>query len=261
VITVDSVEVRAGDATLLAGASAQVDSGEVVAIVGPNGAGKSTLLSVMAGDLPPSAGSVRLGGEDLAGLSIEELSRRRAVLTQDLPSRIPFTIEELVALGRHPHRRDAANSDEVDRMTIERAIAAVELTGWERRTVATLSGGERLRAHLARVLAQETPVILLDEPTASLDVAHQEQVFSLAQSMAEEGRATAIVVHDLNAAARYADRILLLDSGHVRADGAPHDVLREELLSEVYRHPVRVIDHPYRDCPLVLVVDRRPSAD
>ena len=122
--------------------------------------------------------------------------------------------------------------------------------------MATLSGGERLRAHLARVLAQQTPVVLLDEPTSALDIAHQEHVLSLCESLAASGRAVAVVLHDLNAAARYADRIVVMSNGSVSADGTPSDVLTEELLSEVYRQPITVTQHPHRDCPLVLVVDR-----
>jgi iron complex transport system ATP-binding protein len=255
-ITVESVGFAANDNSILTDVSVSMAPGEVMAIVGPNGAGKSTLLSVVAGDARPTDGDVRYDGTPLGELTIDELARTRSVLSQDLPARIPLTIADLVALGRHPHRRDPENSDERDRAAIEAAILAVELHGWEHRIVATLSGGERLRAHLARVLAQETPVVLLDEPTSALDVAHQEHVLSLCASVARRSHTVVAVLHDLNAAARHADRILVLDRGTVRAEGTPEEVLTGELLSDVYRQPMRVIDHPHRDCPLVLVVDR-----
>ncbi len=255
-VEASDIEVRIGDAALLDGASVTVSAGEVVAIVGPNGAGKSTLLSVMAGDVAPTAGSVAIDGEDVSDLTVDALSRLRSMLSQDLPSRISLRVWELVVLGRHPHRRDAENSDQRDQETVRRAISAVELDGCEDRIVSTLSGGERLRAHLARVIAQDTPVVLLDEPTAALDVAHQEHVLGLCESLASDGRAVALVQHDLNASARYADRIVVVDRGRIRAEGTPSQVLTGELLSDVYRQPMRVTDHPHRDCPLVLVVDR-----
>ncbi|HEY5650879.1 MAG TPA: heme ABC transporter ATP-binding protein [Acidimicrobiia bacterium] len=255
-VVVDTVEVRIGEAVLLDGVSVTVSPGEVVAIVGPNGAGKSTLLSVMAGDSTPTAGRVEIDGDDVSGMTVDQLSRLRSMLSQDLPARIPLRIGELVELGRHPHRRDPGNSDLRDREAVRQAISAVELSGWEDRIVSTLSGGERLRAHLARVIAQDAPVVLLDEPTSALDVAHQEHVLRLCESLARSGRSVALVQHDLNAAARYADRVIVVDRGTIRADGPPAQVLTGDLLSDVYRQPMLVIDHPHRDCPLVLVVDR-----
>jgi iron complex transport system ATP-binding protein len=255
-VTASNVSVRVGSATLVSEVDCVVGPGEVLGIVGPNGAGKSTLLSVLAGDRRPDAGEVRIGGDDVRTLSLADLSVRRAVLSQDLPARIPFTVRELVELGRHPHRGDPLNSSEFDQRIVAESIAAVELEGWERRIVATLSGGERLRAHFARVLAQQAPVVLLDEPTSALDVAHQEHVLSLCEALAASGRAVAVVLHDLNAAARYADRIKVMDGGSVSAEGTPNEVLTAELLSEVYRQPIAVTRHPHRDCPLVLVVDR-----
>ncbi len=255
-ITATGVSVYAGRATLVSDVDCSVRPGEVLAVVGPNGAGKSTLLSVLAGDRRPDAGNVHYGSDDVRELSLADLAVRRAMLSQDLPARIPFTIAELVELGRHPHRGDPLASSEFEDQIVADAIGAVELDGWEQRIVATLSGGERLRAHFARVLAQQTPIVLLDEPTSALDIAHQEHVLSLCESLAESGRAVAVVLHDLNAAARYADRIMVLDDGSVSADGTPNDVLTEDLLSEVYRQPITVTRHPHRDCPLVLVVDR-----
>lgn len=255
-VRVESVTVRVGPTPLLEDVTLEAARGEMLAVVGPNGAGKSTLLSAISGDRPVSEGRVLLGGDPVETLDVDELSRLRAVLSQDLPTRIPFPVWDLVEMGRHPHRRDPEASAERERNAVRRALTSVELLGWEGRIVATLSGGERMRAHLARVLAQETPIVLLDEPTASLDIAHQEHTLRLCEGLAAEGRTVVAVLHDLNAAARYADRVAILDRGRLRAVGPPWDVLDADVLSEVYRQPIRVVDHPLRDGPLVLVVDR-----
>lgn len=248
------VSVVADGATLLDGVTCAAQSGELVAVVGPNGAGKSTLLAVLSGDLPVDQGGVSIGGRAIGDLALEELAVTRAVLPHDLPSEIQFSVGELVALGRHPYRRSGSSAH--DRYLVAGALEAVGLLGWDRRIVATLSAGERIRAHLARVIAQATPVVLLDEPTAFLDVANAEHIMQLCEDLAAAGRAVVAVVHDLNVAARYADRIVILTGGVVAADGPPADVLHSGLLSEIYGQPMEVIDHPRRDCPLVLVVDR-----
>ena len=255
-VRVESASVFVGSTALLEEVTLEASEGEMVAIVGPNGAGKSTLLTAISGDRRVDEGRILLGGDPVETLDVDELSRLRAVLSQDLPARIPFPVWDLVEMGRHPHRRDPDASAERERAAVRDALAAVELVGWEDRIVATLSGGERMRAHLARVLAQETPIVLLDEPTASLDIAHQEHALRLCERLAGEGRTVVAVLHDLNAAARYADRVAILDRGRLRAAGPPSEVLDADLLSDVYRQPIRVIDHPLRDGPLVLVVDR-----
>jgi iron complex transport system ATP-binding protein len=240
---------------LIDGVSITAEAQELVAVVGPNGAGKSTLLRLLAGDLSPTAGSVSILGESVAGASLGELALRRSYLTEHPTRDVPFTVREVVAMGRHPHRARPENTAADDDAAIDAALQASDLAQVEDRVFATLSGGEEQRANVARILAQQAPVALLDEPTAALDVGHQQLVMRGLRSTAEQGGTTVIVLHDLNLAATFADRVLLLDAGVLVAAGTPHEVLREKPLSAVYRHPIRVIDHPFRDGPLVLPVD------
>jgi iron complex transport system ATP-binding protein len=243
---------RVGDATLLDDVSIEVDANALVAIVGPNGAGKTTLVRLLGGEIEPASGRVILEGEDVAGLAEDELALRRALLTEG-PSDIPFPVRSVVGLGRTPHRRDPDNSAARDAALIDSVIARFGLAALESRIYASLSGGEQSLTSLARVVAQETPLLLLDEPTAALDVAHQERVLRVLVELAGEGRLILAVVHDLNLAARYARRVMVLAGGRVMADGAPASVLTSELLSDVYDHPMRVVEHPLRGGPLVLV--------
>ncbi|HSG80072.1 MAG TPA: heme ABC transporter ATP-binding protein [Acidimicrobiia bacterium] len=246
---------RVGDADLVSEVDLEVRSGELVAVVGPNGAGKSTLLRLVSGDLRPTDGLVYVDGERVAEMHPSEIALRRSVLGQKNPTDVPFTVRAVVSLGRHPHRRDPDNSDARDREAVEDALGRTDVTHLGERIFATLSGGEQTRVSLARVLAQDAPAVLLDEPTTALDVAHQERIMAVAAGLAVGGRAVLVVLHDLNAAARYADRVVVMTGGRIVAEGVPAEVFTEELLSEVYRQPMRVIDHPYRPGPLVLVVD------
>jgi len=221
----------------------------VLALVGPNGAGKSTLLRLLAGELAPSRGTVELGSRTLAAIGAEERARLRGVMPQETVLQFAFTVREVVAMGRHPHRGVAAGRDGE---AIESAMRWTEMLELAERTYPTLSGGERSRTTLARVLAQEAPILLLDEPTAALDIRHQERAMTVARSFADAGGAVVAVLHDLNLAAAYADRIALLDRGRVVGAGSPWAVLREDVLGAVFGHPVRVLSSPYGDAPLVV---------
>lgn len=244
-----------GNATLVDGVDLVVSDGEFVAIVGPNGAGKSTLIGLLAGDLRPSAGGVELLGEDLAGVPVGELALRRAVLKEQGVADIPFDVRAVVAMGRYPHRLDPDNTQLADITAVGEALDRTSTSHLAGRVFATLSGGERTRVSLARVFAQDAPVLLLDEPTTALDVAHQERVMIQMRFEARRERAVVAVLHDLNAAAYYADRVILMAEGAIRAEGPPRGVFVEKILSEVYRQRMRIIDHPFRDCPLILVAD------
>ncbi len=244
---------RAGAVSLLEGVTLQVEPGEIVAVAGPNGAGKSTLVRLLAGDLKASSGTITLMGQDLLGRRPAELARMRAVLPQQTVVQFPFTARDVVMMGRHPHRSDPANSRRRDAEVVAGALAATDSHDLEKRIFPSLSAGEQARVALARILAQETPVILLDEPTATLDVRHQEDAMRILRDRAETGAAIIAVLHDLNLAAAYADRIALMAAGRLAAVGEPSEVLNEDLLAATYRQPMRVIDHPYRPCPLVLV--------
>lgn len=248
------VTVRIGEATLLGDVSLTVGPGELVALVGPNGAGKSTLLSVLAGDLAPAAGRVELGDAEVHRVKPKALARQRSVMLQQQALSFGFRVHEFVAMGRAPwHGTDAA---ERDHEVVGEAMARTEVTHLADRTYPTLSGGEQARASFARVLAQETPVLLLDEPTAALDIRHQEQLLALARAAADEGACVVVVLHDLSLAAAWSDRICVLQGGRVRASGTPAEVLDPALLGEVYEHPVDVIEHGGR----LLVVPVRGHA-
>ncbi|GGK36310.1 heme ABC transporter ATP-binding protein [Nocardia camponoti] len=245
-----SVTAQRGTSTVLREVDFTVAAGEVVALVGPNGAGKSSLLAALAGELAVTAGEVTLNDRALARWSAADMALRRAVLPQTHSVGFPFTAREVVAMGRAPWANTPA-ADQDDEL-ITTAMTATDVTHLAARPFPALSGGERARVALARVLAQHTATLLLDEPTAALDLGHQEQVLKLAVDRAAAGIAVVVVVHDLGVAAAYADRVTVLDSGRVVADGPPRDVLEPALLTRVYRHPVDVFDHPETGLQLVL---------
>ncbi|MFC5890063.1 heme ABC transporter ATP-binding protein [Kitasatospora sp. CM 4170] len=249
-LTAEAVRLAVGGREPLAGASVRVRAGEVLALLGPNGAGKSTLLSVLAGDVPPTAGEVRLHGRPLAGYGAAELALHRALLPQSAELSFPFPAGEVVRMGRAPWAGTPAAAE--DGAVIAEAMAATESTVFAGRPFTALSGGERARVALARVLAQRAPLLLLDEPTAALDLRHQELVLRVARARAAAGDAVVVVLHDLSLAAAYADRVVLLAAGATVADGPVAEVLRAPLLSEVYGHPVEVLPHPHTGVPLVL---------
>ncbi|WP_218838233.1 heme ABC transporter ATP-binding protein [Microbacterium sp. SZ1] len=245
------VTVRIGGGrAILDDASIDVTAGEIHALVGPNGAGKSTLFGVLAGDLVPLAGDVLLDGTPLAGIRSPDLARTRAVLLQENGVSFPFTVEQVVRMGRAPWARtDAADDDDA---LVAAAMAATEVTALASRPVTSLSGGERARVALARVIAQSTGILLLDEPTAALDLKHHEDVMRLVRAQADAGAAVALVLHDLNAALAHADRVTLLAEGRVAATGAPAEVLTAERIEAVYGQPVDVFPHPVTGVPLVV---------
>ena len=258
----DGISVRIGDAMLLNGVTVDVIPGQVVAAMGPNGAGKSTLARVLSGELHPTVGQVTIEDRLLSAWDRVELARIRAMLPQMDTLSFPFRVLDVVLLGRAPHVRGAETP--LDYEIVRRALEAVAAGSLVDRIYTTLSGGERQRVQLARVLAQiwappddGSRYLLLDEPTATLDLAHQHQVLYLGRRLAAEGVAVFVVLHDLNLAAQYADRLLLLKDGRVLADGSPRDVLTPETVAAVFSMESVVIDHPHGECPLVLSLPER----
>lgn len=240
-----ALTIRRGDRTVLRDVDIVVDNGELVCIAGPNGAGKSTLLAALAGDLTPVTGTVEVLGEPIGGVRAARLATLRSFLPQQHQVAFGFTAAEIVGMGLAPHRGNGP-------VRVDDAMARLDVLALAHRTFRSLSGGEQARVALARVLVQAAPILLLDEPTAALDLRHQDLVMRIGREEAEAGRAVVVVVHDLNLAAAFAHRIVLVDDGRVLADGPPSDVLRPGLLEQAYRIPVLVIDHPTRACPLVL---------
>jgi iron complex transport system ATP-binding protein len=228
--------------TLLDDVSLTVGQGELLAVLGPNGAGKSTMLGVLTGDLKPSSGDVLIGGHPLAGFSAKELARHRSVMPQAVTLAFPFTVDEVVRMGRSPHlgMPCAESEDNI----VARCLAETDTTHLRDRAYPSLSGGEQARVTLARVLAQQAPLVFLDEPTAALDLKHTEDVLRMARGRAAQGDAVVVVLHDLNLAAAYADRIALLAAGKLVACGTPREVCTSETLSTLYDHPVEVMERP-----------------
>jgi iron complex transport system ATP-binding protein len=234
---------------ILSDASVQIRSHEVHALVGPNGAGKSTLFGVIAGDVRATSGTALLDERAIGDYSARELARLRAVLLQQNAVTFPFTVAQVVEMGRAPWAR--ISDEEQDAAAIARALADADIAALAARAIPSLSGGERARVALARVLAQGTDILLLDEPTAALDLKHQEDVLAVARRRAREGAAVAVVLHDLNAAMSSADRVTLLADGRVVATGTPAAVLTAERIEAVYAQPVDVFPHPVTGVPLV----------
>jgi iron complex transport system ATP-binding protein len=239
-IAARSVTFRAGGRALLRDVSVEVQPGEVLAIVGPNGAGKSTLLRVLSGELRPDQGDVSMDRRPLHALPPIEIARRRAVVSQAVSLAFPLTVREVVALGRLPwHATPAAAKDGAATEAALEAVGALTLAG---QRYGTLSGGERQRVQIARALAQlhgaEQPAsLLLDEPTASLDIRHVGRLLRLLRSLAAKGMAVMVVLHDLNEAAFVADKVAVIAGGWKVAHGPPRDVLKAGLLESIYGVP------------------------
>lgn len=247
-ITLTDVLKRYSSEVAIGPVDLEIPTGGITALVGPNGAGKSTLLSVIAGDRRCDAGSVMLLGRNVSGYSVRELAQIRSVFPQGSVIRFGYTVEEVVRMGRA--FRDLP--PEEDERAVFDAMISSEVEHMAFRNAQTLSGGEQARTTFARVAVQATPLVLLDEPTAALDLRHQERVLSRAREMAHAGATVVAVLHDLNLAAAYADKVVLLDGGRLAADGPPWDVLRQDMIERVYRQGVRVLEHPVRGCPVVL---------
>ncbi len=253
ILHADRVGIQANGRWLVRDVSFELERGEVLAILGPNGAGKSTLLAALAGDTTPAEGTVFLDGRPLATYKPLELALRRAVLPQQTVVQFAFTAREFVEMGRA-----AIDPDAIDRTAVDRALQETDAYDIQHRVFPTLSVGEQSRVSLSRVLVQETPILLLDEPTAALDLRHQQLVMELARDLASRGAALVVILHDINLAAAYADRILMLREGRMAALGTPRDTLTEPILSAIFDCRVSVIPHPETGLPLVLPLTAAP---
>lgn len=247
-LKIGGLAVKLGGRGVIDDVGLTVQAGEVVVIIGPNGAGKTTLLKAIAG-LLPSTGDIAMTGDRLSRLSAAERARRIAYLPQGHVFHWPLAVEDVVALGRLP-RSGGADLSAADVEATNRAMMATGVEEFARRRVTTLSGGERARVALARVLATEAQLILADEPTAALDPRYQLIVLDILRRHASSGGAVVAVLHDLGLAARHADRIVVLDSGRVAADGRPRDVLTKELLAETFGVNAQIVT--LVDAPVVI---------
>ena len=249
-IELDSIGLALDGRAIIKNVSLQVFPGEVLALVGPNGAGKSSILSVMAGDVRATSGTATLGGKHVGKYRPDEAARVRSVLMQSNQVSFPFTVQEIVEMGRAPWARTPELAD--DDAVIQDALRLADVEHLVERRFNQLSGGEKARVSLARVLAQRTPVMLLDEPTAALDLRHQESVMRAIRTFANEGCAIVEVLHDLSIAAGYADRIAMIVGGKLDAIGTPDEVIVADRVSRVYGVDVDIesVGNPKR--PVIL---------
>ena len=234
-IKVSGLSYGVNGKTIVAEVSFEAEKNELLGIVGPNGAGKSTLLRLLARIINPTAGHILLAGEDISGYGAKELYRKISFLPQTSYFDFPLSVIEVVLTGRYPYLGIFESESEEDIKRAEDCLLLVDMEGFSQRKVTTLSGGEQQRVSIARVLAQETNFIFLDEPSSHLDIHHKFALMKLLKSLAQEGKGVVAVLHDLDLASRFCDRILVLEGGRVSALGEPSHVLSEKLLSSVFK--------------------------
>ncbi|MGV9600089.1 ABC transporter ATP-binding protein [Streptosporangium sandarakinum] len=252
------VRLGYGDRVIVDGLDLGIEAGTVTTIIGPNGCGKSTLLRALGRLLRPSGGEVLLDGKRIDRMPTKEVARVLGVLPQAPTAPEGLTVADLVARGRHPHQTWYRQWSSGDEAAVGEALAMTGLDGLGERPLDELSGGQRQRAWISMALAQGTDLLLLDEPTTFLDLAHQVEVLELVRRLhREHGRTVVMVLHDLNLAARYADRLVAMRAGRVIAAGTPHEVLTEPLLAEVFDLEAKVIEDPVAGTPLVVPVGVR----
>lgn len=247
-LAAEAIGYETGGRVLLAGVSLAARPGETVGLVGPNGSGKTTFLRCVYGALRPASGRVLLDGRDAADLGVKERARRIAVVPQESPGSFGLTVREVVAMGRSPHKRFWEQDGAEDRHRIDAALERVGVGPYAGRRFEELSGGERQRALIARALVQAPGLLALDEPTNHLDIRYQLEILALVRSL---GTTNLLVLHDLNLAAAYCDRLYVLGAGRLVASGPPADVLTEDLLGEVYGVRSRIGAHPVTGVPHV----------
>lgn len=254
-VDIDALTVEISGARLVEDVTLRAGAGQFVGLVGPNGSGKSTLLRCVYRALRPTAGAIRLGGDDLLAMSARESARRLAALPQEASAEFDFTVAEVVAMGRLPHQSSMARTTDEDRRTCAAALDGVGAGHLAGRGFLTLSGGERQRVLIARALAQQPQVLVLDEPTNHLDIAQQLEILALVRA---GGLTVLTALHDLNLAALHCDLLHVIDAGRIVASGAPHDVLTPVLLADVFGVRAHRVPHPETGA-VQLLFDRLPS--
>jgi len=241
-----------GDARVVHGVNLEIPPSSVTAIVGPNGCGKSTLLRGLARLHGPASGTVLLDGKDIHERSSKDVARELGILPQSPIAPGGITVRDLVGRGRTPHLKALRPWQDSDTRAVNDALKATGLTGLAERSVDSLSGGQRQRAWIALALAQQTELLLLDEPTTFLDIAHQYEVLDLVHGLAADGRTIVVVLHDLAQAARYADHLVLMSAGLILARGNPNDVLTADRVRAAFGLPVTVVTDPITGTPLIV---------
>lgn len=256
-IELKDISYRIGNKTILENVSCAVQPGEILTILGANGAGKSTLLKIARGELKPAGGTVAIGNRPLHAWNHKELAQCSAVLQQQTILTLPFSVKEVVMMGRYPHFK--SNPAPVDHTIVQSALRQAGIEDFADRNYLELSGGEQQRVHLARVFAQiwcsdkyATRYLLMDEPGNNLDISHQHNALAMAKRFAAEGNCVIAILHDLNLAFQYADKVLLLRKGNMQAFGTPTEVLTEENLSYSYDFPMTIHYSESFEYPIIL---------
>lgn len=250
---VRDLTVSYGAATIIDGLVLDVPRGGVTTIVGPNGCGKSTLLRAVAGLIPRERGEVVLNGRNTAEMKRREIARTLAVLPQTPVAPDGLTVRDLVGRGRHPHQTWLRQTSGNDRAMVDEMMELTQVAEFAERPLERLSGGQRQRAWIAMVLAQDTPLVLLDEPTTYLDLSHSVELLALIRRLADDmGRTVVMVLHDLNLAARFSDQLVVMKGGEVQAAGTPAEVVSEQLLADVFSLPAVVTEDPVAGGPLIV---------
>lgn len=237
----ENIIVELGEREVLKGVSASFQPGALTGVIGPNGAGKTTLLRALAGLLPEKGGRISLAGEPIDSFDRKETARRVGYLAQKLEPAFPFRADETVMMGRYPHLGRLSPETEADRAAVDAALRDVDAADLAGRAINELSGGELQRVLIARTLAAQTPVLLLDEPFANLDVRHCLDILEILRAQAREGRTVVVSVHDLNLAHRFCDRLLLLYEGEILAQGDVNDVLTRRLIEKAFQVHAEII--------------------
>ncbi|MFE5261255.1 ABC transporter ATP-binding protein [Streptomyces coelicoflavus] len=251
-----AVTVGYGSRSVIDGLDVAIPPGVITTIIGPNGCGKSTLLRTLSRLLKPTGGTVVLDGEDIAALRTRDVAKKLGLLPQAPVAPEGLTVSDLVARGRHPHQSWLRQWSSDDAEVVERALAMTGVSDLADRPVDSLSGGQRQRVWISMTLAQGTDLLLLDEPTTYLDLAHAVDVLDLVDDLHESGRTVVMVLHDLNLATRYSDHLVVMREGAILAQGHPRDVITAGLLHEAFGLRAKVIDDPVGDRPLIVPIGR-----
>jgi len=260
-VAADRVSVAYGRAIIVEELDLAIPAGAFTALLGPNGSGKSTILRALAGLLAPKAGTILLDGRSISEYSTKEVARRVGVLAQGPVAPDGLTVLDLVRQGRYPHRALFGRWSDLDDTACAQALALTGMEALRGRPLDSLSGGQRQRAWIAMALAQQTPVLLLDEPTTFLDLAHQIEVMDLiGRLVAEGGKTVVAVLHDLNQAARHADQMIMLKAGRIAAAGRPDAVMTAEIIADVFGVAATIIADPVAGTPMCIPTGRAPTA-
>ncbi|EKM0371368.1 iron-enterobactin ABC transporter ATP-binding protein [Cronobacter turicensis] len=257
-LTGEALTLGYGDFRVADGLNVAIPDGKFTAIIGPNGCGKSTLLRTLSRLMKPLGGQVRLDGEAIQHFATKEVARRIGLLAQNASAPGDITVQELVARGRYPHQPLFTRWRDEDERAVQKAMDATGVSALADQSVDTLSGGQRQRAWIAMVLAQETSILLLDEPTTWLDISHQIDLLELLSTLnREQGYTLAAVLHDLNQACRYANHLIALRDGKIIAEGAPSEIVDAALIEAIYGLRCMIIEDPVAGTPLVVPLGRR----